>query len=154
MLGKVKKWLGIEGVKLELVLDESYSDSKGIIEGKIKFSSMNDQTVSGIKILLIEKYSRGRRKNKRIDEYKLAETYIDQVIEVYKEEVTEIDFQLEFKRIGSEMDEMEKQFFMKPFIKAAKLIKGVRSNYMVIAEADVEGTKLNPFDEVEVEITA
>ncbi len=59
MIGKVKQWLGIEGVKLELMLPEEVYEKSGFVVGKILLQSMNAQTVSSIKLVLIERYSRG-----------------------------------------------------------------------------------------------
>ena len=36
--------------------------------------------------------------------------------------------------------------FARPFIGLAKIVKKVKSEYTVVAEADVQGTTLNPFD--------
>ncbi|NUO02231.1 MAG: hypothetical protein HUU01_16630, partial [Saprospiraceae bacterium] len=82
MFGKVKKWLGIEGVKLELLLPEEVSEKEGSVEGAILFQSMNPQTVTEIRIVLIERYSRGRGSEKLIDEYELGSIVIRQNIEV------------------------------------------------------------------------
>ena len=51
------------------------------------------------------------------------------------------------------MDKMQRDsFFSKPFVGLAKFVKGVKSDYTVVAEADVEGTTLNPFDKAPVEV--
>ena len=147
MLGKVKKWLGIEGVKVELQIPDSFSRKDELIEGTLIFTSMNNQTVNGIKLKLIEKYSRGRKKNKLVDEYKMGEIVIDEVFEVFAEEELIIPFELPVKIVHSEMDDYERKFFLfVPFVKTAKFIRGVKSEYRVEVEADVQGTKLDPFD--------
>ena len=73
MFGKVKKWLGIEGAKMELILPEEIFESAGSITGKIRFRSMNEQRVVSVNLKLIEKYSRGRKKSRLVDEYILGE---------------------------------------------------------------------------------
>ena len=146
MLKKVKKWLGIEGVKVEVVLPEVVEKSAGKIEGTVKFSSMNAQTVSSIQLKLVEKYMRGRRKKKRTDEYLLAENVINQLIEVPAEETVELSFELPFDLLNSQMDQIEqKNFLLRGVVKAAKAIKSVKSEYRIEVEADVVGTALNPF---------
>ena len=89
MLGKVKKWLGIEGVKLELVLPEEVEAGPREINGSIRFQSLNPQIVTSIKIMLIEKYPRGRGKEKLIDEYELGVAEIRRTIEVPAEELVD-----------------------------------------------------------------
>jgi len=72
MLNKVKKWLGIEGVKLELVLPEKIKEEAGQVTGKIRFFSMQNQKVSYIKVVMVERYTRGKKEDKLIDEYQLG----------------------------------------------------------------------------------
>ena len=73
MFGKVKKILGIEGVKVEVFCDDKISLKSEIIEGEIKLKTKTDSTIEAIHIKLIEKYSRGRNDDKLIDEYVLGE---------------------------------------------------------------------------------
>ncbi|MCB0572434.1 MAG: sporulation protein [Phaeodactylibacter sp.] len=153
MIGKVKKWLGIEGVKLELVLPEEVESSEKRINGSIRLMSMNPQTVTGIKIVLIEKYSRGRGKEKLIDEYELGQTYIDNTYEVPAEEVVEFDFELPFSLLKSNMEEFGKRNFLFGGIAGmAMKLQGVKSEYRIEAEAEVKGVALNPFDRKPVNI--
>jgi len=153
MLGKVKRWLGIEGVKLELLLPDEVSEKEGVIEGKIKFESMHTQTVTGIRLSLTEKYIRGRRKNKLTDQYKIAEMELTEDVEVSAHEVVIIDFQLPFTLLKSEMDELaDKNVVLNKLVGAAKLLKNVKSEFYLEAEATVRGTALNPFDKQQVNI--
>ncbi len=153
MLGKVKKWLGIEGVKIELQIPETFSSKDEKISGSILFTSMNDQSVNGYQLTLIEKYSRGRRKNKLVDEYKIGEITIEDTFEVSADEELIKSFDLPFKISHSDMDKIEKKFFIfKPFVMTAKFIKGVKSEYRIEVEADVEGTKFDPFDKKKIRL--
>lgn len=150
MIGRVKRWLGIEGVKLELILpDEITSDS--VVEGKILFYSMRPQVVKSIKIYMVEKYKRGRGKNKLIDEYQLGSIELDDDIEVPANEEVEVDFALPFSLAKSDVDRFSDQnIVFKGVASAAKLLKGVKSEYRIVAEANVKGTALNPFDSKDV----
>ena len=58
MFGKVKKWLGIEGVKLQLILPEEVEaiGGKGTVQGAIRFYSKNTQVVTSLRVVMIEKY--------------------------------------------------------------------------------------------------
>ena len=144
MIGRVKKWLGIEGVKLEIVIAPEQRRRSGKVEGRLRFQSLNAQTVTSIRIALVEKYTRGRGKEKLIDEYELGEINLKQTIEVPAEEIVEIPFTLPFKLIKSEMDEFGDRNFL--YGRAAKAIQSVRSDYRLEAEAKVKGVALNPFD--------
>ena len=147
MIGRVKKWLGIEGVKLEIVVAPDHRRRNGKVEGRIRFQSLNAQTVTSIRIALVEKYTRGRGKEKLIDEYELGEVSLKQTIEVPAEEIVEVPFSLPFKVIKSDMDEFgDRNFIYGGLARAAKAIQAVRSDYRVEAEAKVKGVALNPFD--------
>lgn len=154
MLKKVKKWLGIEGVKLELVLPEELDLSSGKLIGKIQFYSMHEQTVSRLKIRLLERYTRGRKKSDKVtDEFQLGDIDISKQIHIPAGEVVEVEFKLPFTLVKSEMDSLEdKNFVLGKLVKTAKWISGVQSEYRVEAEADVIGTPLNPFDKKNIHI--
>ena len=153
MFGKVKKWLGIEGVKIELILPEEVSGKDGLIEGKIRFHTMHTQKVTSIKLTLTEKYTRGRFKGKLTDQYKIAETELRDDIIVPVDDPIEIDFELPFTLVKSDMDEIgEKNFVLRKLVNTAKRIKNVKSEYTIEAEAQVEGTALPPFDKKTVNI--
>ena len=153
MFGKVKRWLGIEGVKIEMILPDEVSGSSGIIEGKLRFESMHLQTVTKIKITLTEKYIRGRFKNKLTDQYKIGEIELDEKIEVPAHEVILLDFELPFTIVKSDMDELgDKNFVFKKLVDTAKALKNVKSEYYLEAEAEVNGTALSPFDKQQIRI--
>jgi len=147
MFGKVKKWLGIEGVKVELELPDFAFKKVGTITGKIRFYSKNAQEVTAVKVTMVEKYTRGRGDDKRIDEYRLGEIELLEPITVPAEEMIEIDFTLPFSLMESEMDSFEnKNVFASGLAKLAKTMNKVSSQYFIEAEATVTGTALNPFD--------
>jgi len=147
MINKVKKWLGIEGVKLELILPENIKESSGVATGKIRFYSMNEQKITAIKVKMVEKYSRGRSKEKLTDEYELGEITFNQEITIPKEKAIQVEFSLPFELKNSEMDKLERSnIFYGGLVKLAKNFQGVRSEFYIQAEAQVHGTGLNPFD--------
>ncbi|MEL6863900.1 MAG: sporulation protein [Bacteroidota bacterium] len=154
MFGKVKRWLGIEGVKLELLLPEEISESSQNISGAIRFFSMNEQVVTRISVVLIERYTRGRNNEKMTDEYVLGRIELEDRITIPADEAIEVEFELPFNLSKSEMDELEdKNILYKGFVKAAKWFNSVNSEYRVEAEAAVVGTALPPFDRKEVQFS-
>jgi len=153
MFGRAKRWLGIEGVKVELHVPDKIEATDTSVDGIIRFYSMHDQTVKSVRVRLIEKYKRGRRVNKLVDEYTLGEIELVEDIEVPANEYVEVDFSLPFDRALSEMDEIEsKNFLFKGVIKTAKLIRGAKSVFRIEAEAEVRGTALSPFDSQELSV--
>ena len=151
MFGRVKRWLGIEGVKLELILPEEISEDADALDGKIRFLSMSPQTVRKIRVRMIEKYKRGRRKNKLVDEYHLGDIELEQDIDIPADEIVEIEFSLPFTLPKSDVDRFaDKNVVFKGVASAAKFLKGVKSVYRVEAEAEVKGAALNPFHVKEI----
>jgi hypothetical protein len=145
MFGGLKKMLGIEDVKIELILPDAVNQKNGIIKGIIKLSSFKDSAIESISIKLIEKYIRGRNDSKLIDEYIVGFIDLDEHIEIQKQDVIEIPFELPFKVSKSEIDRFEdRNFVFAGLAKIAKTLKGVKSEYRVQAEAFVKGTKLSP----------
>ncbi len=148
MFGKVKKWLGIEGVKVELLLPEMAFEEVGAVSGQLVFHSKNQQVVRSVRLKMVEKYSRGRGQDKLVDEYLLGEITLDQRIEVPAEDPIAVDFTLPFQLRKSNVDEFgDKNFLTGGLVSLAKKLRAVSSEYRVVAEADVEGTALSPFDD-------
>lgn len=145
MLGKVKQYFGIEGIKISLEIPDIIDRKSGVIEGNIVLQSKNTQTARAFEIRLIEKYSRGRRKSKLINEYELGKISLKKNIVVSADTTEKIPFKLPFVFGESKMDKIEKQFFvLKGFVQLAKWGNGVKSEFRVEAEADVVGTALDP----------
>ncbi len=154
MLKKVKRWLGIEGVKLVLEVPYEVPGQIGELRGHVILSSQDEQIVESIHFGFIEKYSRGRRKRKLIDEYKLAEERIQGPWTIHPEEELHIPFTIPFDLIQSDMDRLgSKNIIFGTVVGLAKRIKGVKSEYRLEAEAIVQGTKLNPFDKKILKMT-
>lgn len=153
MIGKVKQWLGIEGVKLELDIPEEINRKERVLHGQIRLQSMQAQLVTRIKVVLIERYSRGKGQEQLIDEYELGSFVSDQQIEVPPNELVELDFTLPFQYYRSEIDEWEEQnILFKGVALAAKKLRRVKSEYRLEAEASVKGVALNPFDKKSIRL--
>ncbi|TVQ44978.1 MAG: hypothetical protein EA362_09415 [Saprospirales bacterium] len=155
MFGKLKKILGVEGVKLELEIPDEVSATDGLLEGVVHFYSMSAQKVTIVNLVFKERYRRGRGKDKLIDEYELGAIELKKVLQINKDEPAELPFSIPFKVFKSRMDEFEqKNLFTKGIAKAAKLAKNVKSEYILEAKANVEGTVLHPIAKKVVQIVS
>ena len=153
MLNKFKNWLGIEGLKIELLIPESIGKESGFVDGRIVFNSKQMQVISGIHIQIFEKYTRGRGTDIKVDEFEIGSISFDQELEIKAFQETHLDFALPFTIGQSSMDEFgDKNILSKGIAKAAKAIHQVKSEYKVIATAQVKGTALDPFDEKWIQI--
>jgi hypothetical protein len=145
MLRKIKDYLGIEGVKIELLLNEDNNLKDRVLKGKIIFTSQTPKEVESLHIKLIEKYWRGRGDNTLINEYLLGSIDLDLDLKLDGIQNKSYDFTLAFEMMKSEMDQVEDtNFILMPFIKLAKKLKKVRSEFRVEASAKIKGTKLDP----------
>ena len=151
MLRKVKDWLGIEGVKIELILPDEVDIEQKYIKGKIRLYARHAQTVESIHLKMTERYSRGRGKEKRVDEYEIGEVSLVQEIDVTPEQEVDLEFTLPYTLVKSDIEEFgDKNFLYGGIAKLAKRLRNVYSEYHIVAEAKVKGTALNPFDKKEV----
>lgn len=154
MFGKVKKILGIEGAKIELVIPEKVNTSDGIINGTIFLQTINSTKIYSITISLIEVYSRGRGKAKRTDEYELGRVVLNDEISILKNQKAEVTFDLPFTVKSSAVDDFaRKNIFASGVASLAKLVKGTNSTYHVQAVATEEGTRLNPKAKREIKLS-
>ncbi len=153
MFGKVKNWFGIEGIKVELNIPGEINEKLGVVKGSLLFSTMNEQTVSAVKVVMIETYRRGRKDMKRIDDYEIGRIVLTEEMTIYSNEPLSLDFVLPFEMQKSEIDEFgAKNFLAKGIASLAKRTRNVKSTFRVEVEADVKGTRLNPFDKKVVKL--
>lgn len=146
MFGTIKNWLGIEGVKIEIRIDEEIDPKTGSIEGSLLFYSKRQRIIESINIKLIERYTRGRRRNKLINEYILGEMDYDHRIEVPTEQFIELEFSLPFEALKSDMDKLsDYNFVTRGLVEIAKKVKNARSEYRIEVSAKVQGTAVHPF---------
>lgn len=145
MFGEIKKMLGIEDVKISLECPDKIKKVIGEVEGAIQFTTFKDSQVHQVELKLIERYERGRKESKLIDEYVLGELILDCDLEVKKQDIINLPFVLPFKPYHSEMDTMQNNnLILGGIVSIAKLVKGVKSSYRIEAIARVKGTKLHP----------
>jgi len=155
MFGEIKKILGIEDIKIDVLLNQpsknndgslgNGADKVGKVTGVIKLTTFRDSKVESLEVNVYEKYERGRSESKLIDEYKIGSITLPQFIEVKKNEIVEIPFELDLKKFKSSIDRyQESNVLLGGIAYLAKLAKGVKSSFRIEAIAYVTGIKLLP----------
>jgi len=145
MVGKVKDFFGIEGVRLELFVPEDLKLSSGMLKGTLKMSSLRTQTITALSIELRERYTRGRGESKLIDNYVLGYLRESLVLKVAANEEVFLPFELCFAERQTAIDSFtRKSLLLKPFSKLAKLTNAASSKYTLVGSALVKGVKLSP----------
>lgn len=150
MLNKVKKALGIEGVKVEIDTDRQHPKVTRVIKGHVVLTSLSDNVVEHIHIKVVERYSRGRKKDRLVNDYEIGKVNLHGPIEISPHEPVSIAFEVPYIIARSEMDELGDTPIVGGLIALAKYLKKVKSTYRIIAEVEVTGTKLQPFAEQEI----
>jgi len=151
ILKRFKQALGIEGLKIQLIVDEAYDPKSEHIEAVIELETINKVTIQRIEIKLMEKYERGRKDNKLIDEMVIGQVVLKGPMKLNEKEVRKVEFKLPFDLVKSPMDALQDQnIFYKGLIKLAKFAKGVKSKYTIEAIAKVKGTVLDASDKIEI----
>ena len=144
MIDRFKKVLGIEGVKVRLKLNSPYRKTERYIDGVVILESKTDALVNHIQIQLVEKYERGRKDSKRVNDYIIGNLEMSDKVIVTKDEEVEIPFKLDFILAESPMDSVAKDgVIYKGMVSFAKFLKGVKSSYSVHAKVKTKGTKLD-----------
>ncbi len=146
MIGNIKNWLGIEGLKIEIDMPEEWNTEDQKIGGKLFLFSKRVQHITGLKMKLIERYTRGRGKNKLVTDYVLGEQAVALDMEIQPEQIYEINFDLPFSILQSDVDRMEDwNMLTKYMVNLAKQVKNAHSTYWLEVSAQVDGAAMDPF---------
>jgi hypothetical protein len=149
MIKKIKHALGIESVKIKISLPQMIERDTEIIPITVEYTSQSDALIKAINIKCVEKYERGRKENKLINEYIVGNIDFTEDIKISSNESIVKTYLLKINIVNSEMDKIgDSNFLFKGLIKFAKFVKSVKSEYRIEAEARVSGTKLHPLDRV------
>ena len=145
MLGKVKLFFGIEGLKVYLEIPESFSIRDKVIKGVVKLHSKSDQTLKKLDIKLIETYQRGRRTDKRTNDYICGKIELNESILIPANGEKVIDFNLPYQLQFSSIEKLgQKSIVHQRITDLAKWVNNAKSDFHVEVSAQVEGTALNP----------
>ena len=151
MFGQVKKWLGFDSVKIKIKPLEVYPYKIETVNAELEFTANAPALVTYVKVKLIERYTRGRGENQKIDEYLLGEWTSDEEIEIDGKNPRVIFFKLPFTFQHSNIEKLEHSNLIgKGIATVFKTIKAAKSDYRLEAECLVEDSSKNPEDKVKV----
>ena len=151
LFDKMKNFVGIDTVGVEVVVTESLSSATESINGTVIITGKSEQTVKRIIVNLIEKYKYKNQENSIVtSDYQLGEITLEEEFKIAKDEIKKIAFNLPVKTIE------DKGFYSKEEIekmknnKLSKYIVENTSTYFISAVADVEAAKIDPAGRAEV----
>ncbi|MEM6381017.1 MAG: hypothetical protein AAF705_22785, partial [Bacteroidota bacterium] len=121
------------------------------LTGMVKLTTSREQFVQSLCVKLVEKYTRGRGKNRKSTEFELGQVVVAVHQMILPGVPFFVEFEMDFEELQSEMDEIQDRGGIKGRLaQLAKRINNVESVYRVEAEAYVEGTNVNPWSKSEL----
>lgn len=154
MIRKVKTWLGIEGVKINLDFPTNASQGQDEIKMVLSLSSLSKQKIKNIHLVFKEVYERGRGDHKRISELVLDEWEQDRTLEIDDNEIHFIPIRINPNWEKSPIDKWQENGPAQKIIGGlAKRFHGVKSKFYIEVNLKVARTKLNPYYITRVEFT-
>jgi len=152
--GKIKQFLGIGGVKIQLIVDGQIpkpAGDSGEITGSVNITSKSSQKVLYLDFFLKEEYTTGTGDNKKTKEFDLGQCKINDKFEIKPGETKTLNFTLPFKLLKSSTQSLSEQKGVLGAIgKVGSFASGEKSSYKVKAEAKVEGTALGPSSQKDI----
>jgi len=146
VIRKVKNWLGIEGVKIQLEVPANLKVGQKELRLVLSLSALSDQKIKNIHLSLKEIYSRGNGKNRRISEFILAEWEQEKSIKIGKQAPCFLPILLQPNWQYSAFDKWQKEGALQNYMGLwAKKLNSVKSEYLIEVNIDVAKTKLNPY---------
>ncbi|HEB62212.1 MAG TPA: hypothetical protein ENI82_03575 [Bacteroidetes bacterium] len=153
MIGKVKNFLGIESVKIDLEFPNKIPYDTSFLVGKVIISSKSRQTIKSITVKLIERYTRGRKKGKLINEYTVGIVEFKKAFKIEANKEMEFQFKMPINIVQSEMDKIgSKNLLSKGFVKVMKLMNNVKSEFRMEATAKIAGNAIPPLVKKELKV--
>ena len=153
MLGRVKKFLNIEGVKATLELPASVHSAQGAVEGILVVSTISPSTISKVSLRLLEGYSRGRGEEKLIDEYEIGNLELPLNLSLEANTSRRIAFRLPFSYTPSDMEEWgSRNFVFKGLSGLAGRFYKARCDFRVEATLEIPGAAVAPFCKASIDM--
>ncbi len=146
MFGRFKKWIGIEGAKLQLHVLPSYPKKVKTINGELEISAQSVQKIKHIRLILVEIYTQGKGEEQQKKEFLLGKWELEQSFVVDAQNPKMLFFKLPFEFKKSRMDRLsEKGKLRGRLVQLAKSMKGISSTYRLEAQVEIEGLDWKPF---------
>lgn len=144
---KVTDFFGINGVKIELDVPPEISKKATTAEGSITLSAKSQQIVTSIRILLIEKRTSGKGRNKKEQRFELGKILLNEHITLTPDDNKTIPFTLDFVLLKTKNEALKAQGGIFEVIGTInEALKKEDIEYSIVARADVSGAALTSSD--------
>ncbi|MBN1618446.1 sporulation protein [Candidatus Dojkabacteria bacterium] len=143
---KIKQWLGIGGVKLDVDMDQHLDFNMTEVKGQVILESKSDQTVNSVTVEMEDVFTYKVGDTYKTKKYPMGKvTVSDKPMKIAAGEQKALDFILPISFLKTSADEMKSHGGIgKALGSASAFMAGQKSSYNVVASATVEGTALGP----------
>lgn len=150
---KVKQFMGIGTVSVDLQVPGQVTKDSGQVQGQVVLTAKSDQQVKEIHLRLVEEYTTGRGDEKKTKEYELGTMSLREPFEIKAEEVRTVEFALPYSlQLSSNQSLAQEKGVLGALGKAAVMARNERSEYFVRVEVKLEGTGLSPSDKKDIRL--
>jgi hypothetical protein len=144
IFGKIKQFLGIGTIKMELDMQPTVDLDSKLLTGKLKITGKSDQTIKEIELSFDEDFSTGKGDDKSSSKLNWGKMTL-QGFDIKKDEVKEIEFELPFSYAKSSNEAMaDKGGVVGGLGKVGSFLDGEKQKYEITATASVKGVTLLP----------
>jgi hypothetical protein len=150
---KIKQFFGAGTVKVELTVPPQVAKSSGQIAGRVALNALSDQQVLEVTVTLKETWHTGRGENRQEKEFELGKVKLADDFAMRQSENRQFEFVLPFELLKSGNDRLKDAGGALGVLgKVGSFADAERSDYHVVAEADVKGAMLDPSDKKEIQL--
>lgn len=150
----IKNKLGVGGVSVALVTPGQVAKSDGIITGKVILTTKSEQELVKLSVKLIEEFTTGRGDDKKTKEFELGRFSLNLNNAAIKPgDEAEHPFSFPFELLRSNNEDLAgRGGALGALGKLGSFANNEKSEYFLVAEADVKSTALDPSDKKPVKL--
>ncbi len=145
LIGWMKQKLNIGGVTVQVKAPGQAPKNAGKISGTIVLTTKSPQEVESVLVKVVEEYSTGRGAEKSTEDFTLGEIEVVGAFKIAPGETKNFEFEVPFSLLKSSNDRLkEKGGVLGAVGSMGSFMNAEKSNYFVVAEADVKGAINDP----------
>ena len=146
MFGKLKQFVGMVGIEVQLEIDQQFPMGTDTVQGMIHIYAKQEQTITKVKVSIRQAIMEGSGQDRRRRDYWIGEVMVDQTPFTIKTgETKDYEFTLPFQPRKTMSQSMSEQGGVIGALGAVgKFMDNERDEFWVNAVADVKGAALDP----------
>jgi sporulation-control protein spo0M len=148
LIGRIKHFLNIEGIKATFELDDGLVLEDSYLSGHLLLQSQRSQEIKAVRLKLYELYERGRGDGRKTSTIIMGQLHIPVSLIMNPKSTHKISFKLPYRNHLSAVEQFgQKNIFFKSIASGLQTLNGVRSQYYLEAKVDAVGVAFSPMVE-------